>query len=93
MPAGRNPGIFRAPLGRSRQPMARMTAPAWRVKDAVVGVDGGYGPIRRDVQYHGVELVGDLPLFYLRDKAGGVLRPGQFFLEGVEPEAVVDALI
>ena len=62
-------------------------------KDAVGGVDGGYGPIRRDVQYHGVELVGDLPLFYLRDKAGGVLRPGQFFLEGVEPEAVVDALI
>lgn len=92
MPAGRNPGIFRAPLGRSRA-HGEDDCPGLEGKDAVVGVDGGYGPIRRDVQYHGVELVGDLPLFYLRDKAGGVLRPGQFFLEGVEPEAVVDALI
>lgn len=38
MPAGRVPGMFSAPRGRSRQPMARITALGWRVKNPSVGL-------------------------------------------------------
>ena len=74
MPAGRNPGysgrLWGAPGSHGED-----DCPGLEGKDAVVGVDGGYGPIRRDVQHHGVELVGDLPLFYLRDKAAAYSGP------------------
>ena len=63
------------------------------LEQPVLAVHGGDGLVGRQVQHHGVEFVGDLQLFGHRDKTGGVFGTGEFFLEGVQPKAVVDALV
>ena len=62
-------------------------------KQAILPVHGGYGFILRQVENHGVELVGDLQLPDLLDKSAGIFGAGKLFLKGMEAEAVVDALV
>ena len=46
-----------------------------------------------DGQYHRVEFIFDLAFKRLRDVTRSVFRAGQLFAEGVQAEAVVDALV
>ena len=49
--------------------------------------------VRGDVKNHGVQTDVNAGLTYHVDEAPGILRAGQFFLEIVQTEAVVDALV
>ena len=46
-----------------------------------------------DGQYHRVEFIFDLAFKRLRDVTRSVFRAGQLFAEGVQAEAVMDALV
>ena len=61
--------------------------------EALLAVDGRDVLVLADGEDHGVELVFDLPPKRLRDVPRGVFRPGQLLAEGVQAEAVVDALV
>ena len=64
-----------------------------KLEQTVGLVHGGDGFIRRQIQHHGVQLVGDIQLLHLPDEPSGVFRTGQLLLKGVQAEAVVDALV
>ena len=49
--------------------------------------------VRGDIQHHGVQTDVNAGLTYHVDEAPGILRAGQLFLEIVQTEAVVDALV
>ena len=51
------------------------------------------GSVCADIQNHCGELIGNFQCERLVDETGSVFWSGQLFLKGVEPEAVVDALI
>ena len=59
----------------------------------VLAVHRGDDPLRRDIHHHGVQLVFYAEIINLLDEAVGVLGAGQLLLEGVQAEAVVDALV
>ena len=82
-PAGRKPGIFSAPRERSRQPLAKMSAPADRRDDL----------FRGNTQNHCAELVRDMQSLCAFFKARGVLRTRELLFKRVQTEAVVDALV
>ena len=46
-----------------------------------------------DGEDHGIQLIFDPAVAYLRDEARRIFRAGQLFAEGVQAEAVVDALV
>ena len=56
-------------------------------------IHGGHGLVRRQIQHHGIELVGDAQRLDLLDKPGCILGAGQLLLKGMQAEAVVDALV
>ena len=60
---------------------------------AVLAVHRGDGAVGGDVHDHGVELVLYAPFKSLTDEAVGVLGACQLLLEGVQTEAVVNALV
>ena len=60
---------------------------------AVGGIERGHGLVRRDAEHHRVQQERDVPLRGLIDESLGIFRAGQLLLEGVESEAVVDALV
>ena len=62
-------------------------------KAAVGGIERGHGLVRRDAEHHGVQQERDVPLRSLINESLGIFRAGQLLLEGVESEAVVDALV
>lgn len=62
-------------------------------KAAVYRVECGDGLVRRDAEHHRVQQERDVPLRGLIDESLGIFRAGQLLLEGVESEAVVDALV
>ena len=91
IPAGRAPGMFSAPRGRSRQPMAKMTAPGLHDLQAPLPADAGDKQavsLALQVHHRGGQPVGDLQLFRLFNKPGGVFRAGQLLLKGVQAKAV-----
>ena len=67
------------------------------LQDAVSAVHRGDDLVpvrlRRDIEDHRSKKIRDLQLFHLLNEPGRVLRAGQFFLEGVKAEPVVDALV
>ena len=64
-----------------------------QLEQAVRFVHGGHGLVRRQVQHHGIEFIGDVQFFRLGDEPGRVLGAGQFLFKGVQAKAVVDALV
>ena len=64
-----------------------------QLEQAVRFVHGGHGPVRCQVQHHGVELVGNLQFLSLGDEPGRVLGAGQFFFKSMQAKTVVDALV
>ena len=64
-----------------------------KVLIAALGGDDVNVLVRGDVQHHGVQTDVHAGLAYHVDKAAGILRAGQLFLEIVQTEAVVDALV
>ena len=73
--------------------MASTTALGCSWNSPSVAVHGGDRLVAGQVQHHGVQLVGDTELLRLLNEAGRVLGAGQLLLEGVQAEAVVDALV
>ena len=67
--------------------------PRLDLEQAVNLVHGGDDLVRADGEDHGQELIFDAALKHLVDEALGVLGAGQLLLEGVQAEAVVDALV
>ena len=64
-----------------------------QLEQAVRFVHGGHGLVRRQVQHHGIEFVGNLQFLSLGDEPGRILGTGQFLFKGVQAKAVVDALV
>ena len=88
--------MFKAPLGRSRQP-ENYTA-AGQLQESVCAVHGcntmqACGSVCADIQNHCGELIGNFQCERFVDETGSVFWSGQLFLKGVQTEAVVDTLI
>ena len=64
-----------------------------QLEQTVLTVHGGDNLVSAQIQDHGVQLVGDTQLLHLLDEAAGVFGTGQLFLEGVQTETVMDALV
>ena len=63
------------------------------LEQPVLPVHGGDGLIRRQIQHHGVQLIGDAQLLHLLNEPPGILGAGELLLKGVQAEAVVNALV
>ena len=95
-PAGRVPGIRMAPRVRSRQPIARTTAPRVDRRDAVALAHHAHAvaavAVEPDAGDVGAGDEVDVAVDRLLEEALGVLGAGQLLLEVVQAEAGVDAL-
>lgn len=92
-PAGRVPGMERAPRVRSRQPHGQNHAPGLFHAIAQRGAHHVDPPLLCEFQNRGVRPqlhpgFGEHP-----EKTPGILRTGELLLEIVKAEAAVDALV
>ena len=82
----RAPGAFPAAHGQHHRL-------GMELEQAVLPVHRRDGLVRRKVQHHRVEFVGDAQRLGLPDEPVGVFGAGEFLLKGVQAEPAVDALV